>query len=100
MVHGRTLKDPDTLRFLKPDEVDHSGRITGAQYPLNFTDRTYFLTLYADPAHPKVKSTGKETLVSYEKMSKSKYNGVDPVVSSVKRSPYVDFTNVLAFLLI
>ncbi|SAM02498.1 hypothetical protein [Absidia glauca] len=56
MVHGRTLKDPDTLRFLKPDEVDHS-----------------------DPAHPKVKSTGKETLVTYEKMSKSKYNGVDPV---------------------
>ncbi|KAI8099613.1 leucyl-tRNA synthetase [Halteromyces radiatus] len=56
MVHGRTLKDPETHRFLKPEEVD-----------------------FTDMANPKVASTGKKTLISYEKMSKSKYNGVNPV---------------------
>ncbi|ORX61627.1 leucyl-tRNA synthetase [Hesseltinella vesiculosa] len=56
MVHGRTLKDPETQKFLKPEEVD-----------------------YSDPVQPKVLATGKPTLVSYEKMSKSKYNGINPV---------------------
>lgn len=27
MVHGRTFKDPETQRFLKPDEVDLSGSV-------------------------------------------------------------------------
>jgi hypothetical protein len=26
MVHGRTFKDPKTSRFLKPEEVDASGK--------------------------------------------------------------------------
>ncbi|CEP13886.1 hypothetical protein [Parasitella parasitica] len=56
MVHGRTFKDPKTQRFLKPDEVDTT-----------------------DYARPKVISTGETPLISFEKMSKSKYNGVDPV---------------------
>lgn len=55
MVHGKTYKDPESGRFLKPEEVD----LTQGQYPL-------------------VKCTGKLASVSYEKMSKSKYNGVDP----------------------
>ncbi|KAK3308186.1 uncharacterized protein B0T15DRAFT_100541 [Chaetomium strumarium] len=55
MVHGRTYSDPATGRFLKPDEVDLS-----------------------DPANPKVVATGETATVSYEKMSKSKHNGVDP----------------------
>ncbi|KAK3370184.1 hypothetical protein B0H63DRAFT_310101 [Podospora didyma] len=55
MVHGKTYSDPSTGRFLKPDEVDLS-----------------------DPSNPKVVATGEPTLVSFEKMSKSKYNGVDP----------------------
>lgn len=55
MVHGKTFSDPSTGRFLKPDELvlDEAGK-----------------TL--------VKATGATPNVSFEKMSKSKYNGVDP----------------------
>ena len=55
MVHGRTFTDPATGRFLKPDELDLS-----------------------DPANPRIKATGTKPNVTYEKMSKSKHNGVDP----------------------
>ncbi|TVY44602.1 Leucine--tRNA ligase, mitochondrial [Lachnellula occidentalis] len=55
MVHGKTFSDPSTGRFLKPNEVDLS-----------------------TPSKPLVFSTGKPPNISYEKMSKSKYNGVDP----------------------
>jgi leucyl-tRNA synthetase len=55
MVHGLTYTNPSNGRFLKPDEVDVS-----------------------DPANPKVLATGDVAAVSFEKMSKSKYNGVDP----------------------
>lgn len=55
MVHGKTLNDPDTGKFLKPEEVDKS-----------------------NPDKPLVKATQKEALITYEKMSKSKFNGADP----------------------
>ena len=55
MVHGKTYSDPSNGRFLKPEEVDLS-----------------------NPSDPKVRSTGESALISSEKMSKSKYNGVDP----------------------
>lgn len=55
MVHGKTYSDPSNGRFLKPEEVDLSM-----------------------PSKPKVISTGETALTSSEKMSKSKYNGVDP----------------------
>lgn len=55
MVHGKTYKDPENGRFLKPEEVDLS-----------------------NPNTPVIIETGKTASVSYEKMSKSKYNGVDP----------------------
>ncbi|KAJ2302760.1 Leucyl-tRNA synthetase, mitochondrial, partial [Coemansia sp. RSA 2706] len=56
MVHGLTYKEPSTGRFLKPDEVQ-----TAAKGTL-----------------PRIIATGETPTVSYEKMSKSKYNGVDP----------------------
>ncbi|OLL25830.1 Leucine--tRNA ligase, mitochondrial [Neolecta irregularis DAH-3] len=52
MVRGKTYTDPDTGKFLKPEEIDING--------------------------PRIKATGKKPNISYEKMSKSKYNGVDP----------------------
>ncbi|KAI0534940.1 hypothetical protein GGR58DRAFT_480913 [Xylaria digitata] len=55
MVHGKTYLDPESGRFLKPDEVDLS-----------------------NPSEPKLVATGKPPIVTYEKMSKSKHNGVDP----------------------
>ncbi|KAF2640721.1 leucyl-tRNA synthetase [Massarina eburnea CBS 473.64] len=55
MVHGKTYSDPVTGRFLRPEEVD--------------------LSMLASPT---IKGTSVVPKVSYEKMSKSKYNGVDP----------------------
>lgn len=55
MVHGKTFSDPDNGKFLKPNEID-----------------------YSNPESPLVKATGKIANISYEKMSKSKYNGADP----------------------
>jgi leucyl-tRNA synthetase len=54
MVHGKTYSDPSSGRFLKPGEVEMS------------------------KSGPVITATGEYPLVSYEKMSKSKYNGVDP----------------------
>ncbi|KAJ1731068.1 Leucyl-tRNA synthetase, mitochondrial [Coemansia biformis] len=56
MVHGLTYKDPQTGRFLRPDEVE----------------------IGAEDGKPRVARTGEAPATSYEKMSKSKYNGVDP----------------------
>ncbi|EMG48064.1 Leucyl-tRNA synthetase, mitochondrial [Candida maltosa Xu316] len=57
MVHGKTYTDPKTGRFLKPNEVD----LTDANAPL-------------------IKKTGVTPNITFEKMSKSKYNGADPTV--------------------
>ncbi|KAI5287740.1 Leucyl-tRNA synthetase, mitochondrial, partial [Ascosphaera aggregata] len=61
MVHGKTFKEPSTQRFLKAEEVDLS-----------------------NPNAPLIKGTNTTPLISYEKMSKSKYNGVDPTSSIEK----------------
>ncbi|KAF2427146.1 leucyl-tRNA synthetase [Tothia fuscella] len=55
MVHGKSYSDPSTGRFLKPEEVD-----------------------FTNPATPIIRKSGLVPLVSFEKMSKSKHNGVDP----------------------
>ncbi|KIV89221.1 leucine-tRNA ligase [Exophiala mesophila] len=56
MVHGKTFSDPDTGRFLLPNELEETeqGMI--------------------------VKATKKAPTLTWEKMSKSKHNGVDPSV--------------------
>lgn len=61
MVHGQTFTDPESGRFLKPDEVDAS-----------------------NPNQPKIIASGVIPNVSFEKMSKSKYNGVDPEATIAK----------------
>nr|KMM63853.1 leucyl-tRNA synthetase [Coccidioides posadasii RMSCC 3488] len=55
MVHGKTYTDPATGRFLRPSEVDLSV-----------------------PGSPVLTGTKVKPNISFEKMSKSKYNGVDP----------------------
>ena len=55
MVHGKTFSDPATGRFLHPAEVEFTSN--GA---------------------PIIKATGMKPNISFEKMSKSKHNGVDP----------------------
>ena len=56
MVHGKTFSDPVTGRFLRPEEVDVS-----------------------DTSDPLIRATRLQPAVTWEKMSKSKYNGVDPL---------------------
>ncbi|KAI2791640.1 Leucine--tRNA ligase [Penicillium oxalicum] len=61
MVHGKTFTEPSTGRFLLPSEVD-----------------------LTSPDKPLIKGTQIMPNVSFEKMSKSKYNGVDPTVCAAK----------------
>lgn len=61
MVHGKTFTEPSTGRFLLPSEVDLS-----------------------NPDKPLIKGTTITPNISFEKMSKSKYNGVDPTVCATK----------------
>lgn len=55
MVHGKTYIDPSNGRFLRPEEVD-----------------------LKDPSRPIIIASGETAAINYEKMSKSKFNGVDP----------------------
>lgn len=61
MVHGKTFSEPSTGRFLLPDEVD-----------------------LTRPDKPLIKGTKITPNISFEKMSKSKYNGVDPTTTTSK----------------
>lgn len=61
MVHGKTFTEPSTGRFLLPAEVD-----------------------LTNPDKPLITGTQVTPNVSYEKMSKSKYNGVDPTECATK----------------
>ncbi|KAL1959382.1 hypothetical protein VTO42DRAFT_2185 [Malbranchea cinnamomea] len=61
MVHGKTYSDPQTGRFLRPSEVD-----------------------LTNPNSPVIVGTQVTPNVSFEKMSKSKYNGVDPTACITK----------------
>ncbi|KAJ2790642.1 Leucyl-tRNA synthetase, mitochondrial, partial [Coemansia guatemalensis] len=56
MVHGLTYRDPATGRFLRPNELE----------------------IDSSSSQLRITGTGQLPETSYEKMSKSKYNGVDP----------------------
>ena len=68
MVHGLTYSDPTTGKFLKPEELDFTGPPVSIGHILKV----------ADPKRPIIKESGIKPKQTYEKMSKSKYNGVDP----------------------
>lgn len=55
MVHGKTYINPSNGRFLRPEEVE-----------------------LKDPSQPKIVASGETAAINYEKMSKSKFNGVEP----------------------
>lgn len=55
MVHGKTFSDPQTGRFLRPEEVSNPD------------------------TNPTIAATGLVPSITWEKMSKSKYNGIDPI---------------------
>ena len=55
MVHGKTFSDPITKRFLQPREIEG-----------------------LNSSNARIKSSGLPPMVTLEKMSKSKHNGVDP----------------------
>lgn len=57
MVHGKTYQDPNTKKYLKPEELIFTNNATS---PV------------------RVKSSNEIPIVTYTKMSKSKFNGVDP----------------------
>ncbi|RAH80267.1 leucyl-tRNA synthetase [Aspergillus japonicus CBS 114.51] len=61
MVHGKTFSDPATGKFLLPSELDLS-----------------------NPDKPLIKGTQVTPAISFEKMSKSKHNGVDPTGCALK----------------
>ena len=61
MVHGKAYSEPSTGRFLLPSEVD-----------------------LIDPNKPLIKGTQITPNISFEKMSKSKHNGVDPTSCVLK----------------
>ncbi|KAJ3054642.1 Leucyl-tRNA synthetase, mitochondrial, partial [Quaeritorhiza haematococci] len=62
MVHGRTFKCPDTGRYLKKSDLVVEDK--------SLNDGVSGVT---------IRDTGKQPVVTWEKMSKSKYNGVDPM---------------------
>jgi leucyl-tRNA synthetase len=72
MVHGKTFSDPATRRFLKPEEVD----LTNLSAPV-------------------IKASGATPTISFEKMSKSKYNGVDPALCIAKYGADVTRAHIL-----
>ncbi|ODV59939.1 leucine--tRNA ligase NAM2 [Ascoidea rubescens DSM 1968] len=67
MVHGKTFINPKNGKFLKPEELDFENSI------LRDSERI-----------PLIKDTKEVPTITWEKMSKSKYNGVDPQETILK----------------
>ncbi len=74
----KVLRDRGLLNFGEPFErLLTQGMVQAITYKNPETGR-YFLPDQVDPTEPKDPDTGDALSVFYEKMSKSKYNGIDP----------------------
>jgi leucyl-tRNA synthetase len=72
------LRDCGLLNFDEPfQRLLTQGMVQGMTYKNPVTGK-YIPAAQVDPAEPKDPETGEPLEVFYEKMSKSKYNGVDP----------------------
>ncbi|MBD1879557.1 leucine--tRNA ligase [Coleofasciculus sp. FACHB-T130] len=74
----KVLRDCGLLNFDEPfQRLLTQGMVQGTTYKNPATDK-YIPAAQVDPADPKDPETGEPLQVFYEKMSKSKYNGIDP----------------------
>jgi leucyl-tRNA synthetase len=74
----KVLRDRGLLNFDEPFErLLTQGMVQAAAYKNPVTGK-YYPPSQLDPAAPKDPETGEPLEVVYEKMSKSKYNGIDP----------------------
>ena len=74
----KVLRDRSLLNFDEPfQRLLTQGMVQGMTYKNPVTGK-YIPSAQVDPADPKDPQTGEALEVFYEKMSKSKYNGVDP----------------------
>ena len=74
----KVLRDRHLLKFDEPfQRLLTQGMVQGTTYKNPVTGK-YVLPAQVDPVHPVDPETGDLLEVFYEKMSKSKYNGVEP----------------------
>jgi leucyl-tRNA synthetase len=75
----KVLRDRGLLNFDEPfQRLLTQGMVQGLTYKNPRTDKYFVQSQIADPNDPKDPETGESLKVVYEKMSKSKYNGVAP----------------------
>lgn len=80
----KVLRDRHLLNFDEPfQRLLTQGMVQAAAYK-NPTTGKYIPPSQVNPADPQDPETGEPLEVSYEKMSKSKYNGIDPEQVLVK----------------
>lgn len=80
----KVLRDRNLLNFNEPfQRLLTQGMVQGTTYKNPVTGK-YIPSAQVNSAQPKDPETGEQLEVFYEKMSKSKYNGVDPQEVLVK----------------
>lgn len=76
----KVLRDCGLLNFDEPfNRLLTQGMVQGTTYKNPITGKYVPPTKIKDPTNPEDPETGEKLQVFYEKMSKSKYNGVDPL---------------------
>lgn len=76
----KVLRDCGLLNFDEPfKRLLTQGMVQGTTYKNPITGKYVPPTKIKDPTNPEDPETGEKLQVFYEKMSKSKYNGVDPL---------------------